>query len=488
MALSIKARQVVAVTAIVGAAVVVLGVLYVSEVARVRLEAAQAEGRLLADAIYHRARGVTEASADPYAALAADPGLRSILQASAYSPTLTFAAIVDTRDVAVAHSDVELVGRPVPVRPSLDDLLARGAWDRLTTLYGASAAALEIRRPLLLGGRPFGTICIGVSALLTRAAVSQALTPALVMAGAAMLLAPLLALLLAQSLLRPIHLARAGLSRLGRGEFGVPAEITGSGELGEIGPSIGAPLPRGLPAPNDAPETPGATDERLDATLRHAQHLAAMSRMTAGFAHEIKNPLNAIAIHLELVARHVGDGPGQRHLGVIRSALSRLDDVVQGYLKFTRPDDLQLQPVSLGELFAELQPIVRAEAERARIAVEIDCPADLPPMLADPPMIRQALLNLALNACQAMPDGGTLRMAGRPARDGRVEVSVADTGTGIAPEHLPRVFDLYFTTKPGGSGMGLPIVFRTVRLHDGDIDVESSPGRGTTFRLRMPRA
>ena len=103
-------------------------------------------------------------------------------------------------------------------------------------------------------------------------------------------------------------------------------------------------------------------------------------------------------------------------------------------------------------------------------------------------MLRQAFLNLALNACQAMPQGGTLRITCEAARGRRVRVTVADTGVGISPEHLQRVFDLYFTTKPKGSGIGLSMVYRTVQMHDGEIEVESTPGAGTTFRILLPQA
>ena len=103
-------------------------------------------------------------------------------------------------------------------------------------------------------------------------------------------------------------------------------------------------------------------------------------------------------------------------------------------------------------------------------------------------MVRQAMLNLALNAMEAMPSGGTLSLRARPVEDQQVQIDVVDTGVGIPPEHLGRVFDLYFTTREQGSGLGLSMVYRTVQLHDGTIEVESSPGRGATFRVRLPRA
>src|SRR6185295_18282991 len=102
--------------------------------------------------------------------------------------------------------------------------------------------------------------------------------------------------------------------------------------------------------------------------------------------------------------------------------------------------------------------------------------------------LRQAFLNLALNACQAMPDGGTLHISAEAARGGRVAISFTDTGVGIKPEHLQRIFNLYFTTKPKGTGIGLSMVYRTVQMHDGEIEVQSTPGAGTTFRVLLPQA
>src|SRR5205823_5442988 len=137
----------------------------------------------------------------------------------------------------------------------------------------------------------------------------------------------------------------------------------------------------------------------------------------------------------------------------------RLDQVVQGFIKFVRPEDLKLQPVRLGALFDGVIPIVRPEADRAGVELIVDC-SGAPDVNADPAMLRQAFLNLALNACQAMPDGGTLRIRGEAARGHRVLVSISDTGKGIKPEHLQRIFDLYFTTKERGSGIGLSMVYR----------------------------
>ena len=128
------------------------------------------------------------------------------------------------------------------------------------------------------------------------------------------------------------------------------------------------------------------------------------------------------------------------------------------------------------------------EAERAGITVRVECPTNLPDINADPGMLTQAVLNLALNACQAMPSGGTLKLSCHSAARRLVQIDVEDTGVGIPPENLGKIFDLYFTTKDTGTGIGLSMVYRIVQLHDGDVEVESTPGRGTRFRLIFPQA
>ena len=144
--------------------------------------------------------------------------------------------------------------------------------------------------------------------------------------------------------------------------------------------------------------------------------------------------------------------------------------------------------MQLTTIVSDVVTTVTPEAEQLRVTVKSECPRDLPEVNADPAMLRQALLNLALNACQAMPDGGTLRITCRAAARRRVEIDVDDTGIGIPPENLQKIFDLYFTTKEKGSGIGLSMVYRIVQLHDGEVEVQSTPGRGTRFRLVFPQA
>jgi signal transduction histidine kinase len=228
---------------------------------------------------------------------------------------------------------------------------------------------------------------------------------------------------------------------------------------------------------------------QVESTLSYSRKLAAISRLSAGIAHEIKNPLNATMIHLELLRMRLSDMPeANEHVSIIAAQVRRLDEVVQGFLKFTRPADMRLQPVWIGEIVDELMPIIQAEAGKSQIDVRVDVPATLPAVNADTGMLQQAFLNLAINACQAMPQGGRLRIAARERPNQQIEIMFEDSGLGISPENLSRIFDLYFTTKQQGSGIGLSLVYRTIQLHDGDIEVQSAPGRGTTFSIRLRQA
>jgi signal transduction histidine kinase len=322
-----------------------------------------------------------------------------------------------------------------------------------------------------------------MSPLLVRDELDKELGPAALTASIALVVAVIVAILLSNVVLRPIHVIRSGLSRLGRGDLGATLDLKGDEfkDLGDIFASVSNQLKATLPA--------GAPRSQL---LELSRRVASLGRLTAGVAHEVKNPLNAMTIHLELLKEKMSAGAGARatseHLDIIGREIRRLDDVVQGFLKFARPEELTLQAVSPSELTADVLKMIEPEARAAGVVLNRMCAANVPPIEADASILRQALVNLAKNAMQAMPDGGRLDVSCLPSKDGRVEIRVADTGIGISPENLAKIFDLYFTTKQSGTGIGLSLVYRTIQLHNGDIDVESTPGKGTTFIIKMPQA
>jgi signal transduction histidine kinase len=227
---------------------------------------------------------------------------------------------------------------------------------------------------------------------------------------------------------------------------------------------------------------------RLGSHLSYSQKLAALGRLTSGVAHEIKNPLNAMVIHVALLRQKLRKaGPEAKgYLDVLEEEIRRLDGVIQGFLKFTRPEELQLEAVTIEEVLGEATRLLVGEVEKNGIHMETEIAGGLPAVYGDRELLQQAFLNLMINACEAMPDGGELRVTASRPREGRVALEVQDSGIGIEPDELPKIFDLYYTTKSRGSGIGLSMVYRIVQLHDGDVKVSSTPGQGTRFTITLP--
>jgi signal transduction histidine kinase len=596
--LGIKAKQVAGVTILVGLAVFLLSAWYLSELARVHLEETNARAELVANTISNRLFDAIASGVDPHNALQTAPGLQSILTASQASPrNIQYAEITDPNSVIVAAGDPATVGLTARPVETLTTLLAQSWLRQMRAIADREGRTYEVVLPLrLVGADPsmntdLGSIRVGISTLLIRANLARSLSTPLFTAFVVLVIASAAAMLLAQLVLRPIHVIRSGLARLGRGELDVKVDLPAEGELAGLGDSFKAvsarlaadqtqlagqkatlesvvehledavalfapdgtllfanpPMRAALNSPTGTvlselldeahpyrrliEETlkrheprgplqirvPGAGERlvvthivedanhsglgvmlvsrniaylsEVESTLTYSRKLAALSRLSAGIAHEVKNPLNATMIHLELLKMDVQDAPAAaEHLQVIAAQVRRLDEVVQGFLKFTRPADLHLRPTDIEPLIHDILPVISTEAANLRVDIRIECPADLPSVSADSAMLQQAFLNLALNAFQAMPAGGRLRIAAaaRPGR--RVEVMFEDNGVGIPPEHLEKIFDLYFTTKEHGTGIGLSMVYRTVQLHDGEIEVQSVVGNGTTFRVLLRQA
>ena len=609
--LSVRARQIAGVTSLVGFIVLVLTLLQLNAVARISLDETRSRGEMLGNAIYQSAFGALTSSpaadigAGPRAVLQADLGIRSILESAiGYSANVTYAAIVDDADMVVVHSSPELEGSPITPQEPIEALVGQRPIARIKTIF-SDATNYEIRQPLIVGDRNW-TVRIGVSTLLIRDQIWNTFREAITTAVVALVAALLFSLVLTQWMLRPIHVIRSGLTRLGRGEKGVTLDLPPGEEFRELGtsfdalsaqltaardqqpaqpqtayetmvasledavalfdragtvmfvnPAMGAVLPSlrtgvsvaaALPQGHDARRLVeeslqtnrahgpmvtklrvaegasggGGSDERerqlathpvpgadgtlagvmlvvrnldylsqVHSTISYSRKLAALGRLFAGVTHEVKNPLNAMTIHLELLrgklAKIEAAPDVMKHAEVIAAEIKRLDEVVVNFLKFTRPEELKLEPVDLEKMIAHVARTVEPEAKAHGVTVKVDVPPSLPPVNGDASMLGQVFMNLAVNAVQAMPEGGTLRFDARPI-GGRVRIDVVDTGQGISPENLAKIFDLYFTTKKKGSGIGLSMVYRIIQLHDGEVEVQSTPGSGTQFRIFLPQA
>lgn len=228
------------------------------------------------------------------------------------------------------------------------------------------------------------------------------------------------------------------------------------------------------------------TRRQLRSQLDISTRLTAISRLTGGVAHEIKNPLNAITLHIEILKNKLRDAElDPRELDVIASEIARLDRVVKTFLDFTRPIDLRLSEIDIVELSREITSLVWPQAERSGVAVSFEAGAPAAVVRGDADLLKQAILNVVNNGLEAMKSGGALSV--RVDREGDDAVlCVSDSGPGIAPEARDKIFNLYFTTKQKGSGIGLAMTFRIVQLHNATIDFTSERGIGTTFRMRFP--
>ncbi|HEV3511446.1 MAG TPA: ATP-binding protein [Candidatus Sulfotelmatobacter sp.] len=228
---------------------------------------------------------------------------------------------------------------------------------------------------------------------------------------------------------------------------------------------------------------------RIGDEIEMSRRLSASGRLTRGVAHEVKNPINAIVLHLQLLRNKLTQQEPDtgRHMDIIDSEIRRLDRVVQTLVDFTRPRDLRLEEIDLRRLLDEVAQLAAPDAEQHGVTIKRRLP-ELPlPVKVDVDLMKQAFLNVVINGVQAMPQGGLLTIsAGR--ENGVIVAEVQDQGAGIPKEMHDKVFELYFTTKKEGSGIGLAQTYQILQWHYGTVDFESAEKTGTIFRFQIPAA
>jgi signal transduction histidine kinase len=228
---------------------------------------------------------------------------------------------------------------------------------------------------------------------------------------------------------------------------------------------------------------------RIGDEIEMSRRLSASGRVTGGVAHEVKNPINAIVLHLQLLQNKLSqlDPDTRRHMDIIGSEIHRLDRVVQTLVDFMRARELHLEEVDLRRVLEDVALLAAPDAERHGVTIKRDLPAEPLPIKADLDFIKQALLNVVLNGILAMPDGGALTISARRDEDA-VVAEVRDQGVGIAQDVQDKIFELYFTTRKDGNGIGLAQTYQILQWHYGSVEFESKEGEGTTFRFRLPLA
>ncbi len=232
---------------------------------------------------------------------------------------------------------------------------------------------------------------------------------------------------------------------------------------------------------------------RSERRARAAEHLAYVGTMTGGLAHEIRNPLSTLNLNLQLLREDL-DRPGRptdkrtlARLATIEQEGRRLQEILDSFLRFAGKMDVRLEAQPVNDLLEEVVEFYADRLERSGVRLRVDLADGLPVVAMDRRLMKQALANLILNAEAAMPEGGELMVSSRRDPAG-VSIQVTDTGVGIAPEHLDKIFRPYYSTREEGTGLGLPTVRRIMLEHAGEIEVHSEPGRGTRFTIRLPAA
>jgi PAS domain S-box-containing protein len=603
-----KTKIVLGITLMVFVLVVAFSYIYISELLRQRVTTAYETASLLSQQLAYAAYNATPDlsstrtdTSNPNAVrtaisdyLATDVDLNNMLESVVGNwPIIYDAAVVDTNNKALLHTNPEFAGKAMSERPDFSYVRDAGFRRQLRIVY-SPATVFEVRTPLQLDGTPFGTVRVGVSTVFLKNEVTPRLRHAVIYSTVALFLSIILAAGLSNLALGPLEKISRSLDIVSAGEtapvvappdvahdeyglvtlkiahlgrqmrdtkeifsalkdnvdqimanlqdglmlftedfrvvlvsasaerfLGRPrSELLGHtvAEIFSAETALGSVLlhafERHWPIAQREIEVESGNNvqvsldfiqeggaqigalltmrdaesvRRIEDEIETSRRLSASGRITRGVAHEVKNPINAIVLHLQLLQHKLQqvDPDTRRHMDIIESEIHRLDRVVQTLVDFTRQRDLRIEEIDVRRLIDEVALLALPDAEVHNVHVVRELPTDPLLVKVDVDFMKQALLNVVINGEQAMPDGGTLTISAN--RDnGNAVIEVRDEGTGISKDAQEKIFELYFTTKKGGSGIGLAQTYQIMQWHYGSVDFESNEGQGTTFRLRLP--
>ncbi len=507
-------------------------------------------------------------------------------------PMIQDAVIVNGDGRAILHTNAQLNGKAVPLRPDFQVLQGAKFRKQLRLVYD-SATVYEVRMPLLLNGQDFGSIRLGISTAFLKYDIAPRVEYAVIFSAISILLSLVLAAGLSHIALGPLEQISRRLDNVtggeadpvteeeaGRDEYGLVTlkiahlgrqmrdareifsalkdnvdQIMGNLQDGlmlftrdsrvvlvsasverflgrprsellgrtvkEIftrDSSLGALVLDGFQLRNPVTqrEVESSNNKRVQVSLDFIQErgspigallilrdaesvrriqdeieisrqMSASGRTTRGVAHEVKNPINAIVLHLQLLQTKLKqiDPDTRRHMDIIGNEIHRLDRVVQILVDFTRPRDLRLEEIDMGRLLEDVIMLATPDTDQHGVTVKRKLGTEPLGVRVDLDVMKQAILNVIINGMQAMPEGGVLTISLRRDED-TVITEIRDQGVGIPHELQEKIFELYFTTRKGGSGIGLAQTYQALQWHYGSIDFETVEGQGTTFRLRLP--
>jgi len=595
--MGLRAKLVVIFLALLSCAIVTVSAASLDRTTRAMARGLLASGDRVAKETFEQMRGaLTKGARDPAATLRIDRGLRTAMQSSqAFGAYVVYVRIVSSDGTILVAAMPEEEGRHdqpadgvAPIQLSLDSRIPLAL---LPALW--SDQVYQVSSPVVLDGKPFGAIEVGLSSGLVTADVHRLVWTMVVIGMVAIVLSLMAASALGNQMLGSVNAIASGVEQLATGSADVRLEIGAPNELGALaskfndlsrrvraertrwedergslvdvfrsigdaiilldaegsllfandqaikrlrlgeagGKSEGKPLglllgPEhplmklvgpafkvgsdvrdvALELPDDDKSTAcflvsilplghGPTPaglivmlrdltrmEELETIIDHSSHLARLGGLLSGIAHQIRGPLNVMNLQIEMLRQETNGGPGERRIERLRHEITRLDRAVEALLRFMRPQEIKAEEVALDVMLRQLG----GRVTQPNVKVDYQLDSALPHITADAGLLAEALQNIVQNGAQAMPRGGILTLRASRTEEGFVEIEVSDRGEGIAERDLEHIFDLYYTTKEGGSGLGLPLALRAIDLHQGSIKVQSRPGAGTTFRIRLP--
>jgi signal transduction histidine kinase len=380
------------------------------------------------------------------------------------APPLEPAALAAIEPLLRSGAASEVLGDAARARPAVVEVALAGR--------PATLALAAIPAPDAAGGDARALLLVYPGHLLS-AARRDALRPGLLVGAIGLALAVAAAALLARSFVRPIERLSAAARRIEAGEPGARLDAVRTGDEVEA-------LARAL-------EGMVAGLRAAEARAAEAERLAALGRLVGGLAHEVKNPLAAIRMSVELVAERARGGRDEEALRVVLDEIEKLSSFAAKLLGAVRAPVVHLERAPLAPLVDDVVRLLSRQLEHLGVRVEVRAPRGLPEARLDAVCLRHVLLNLVLNACDAMPAGGRVEVA-LEARGGALELAVADEGAGVAEADRARLFTPFFSRKPGGTGLGLALCAAIVEAHHGSISYDPRPPRGSIFTIRLPLA
>jgi len=430
------------------------------------------------------------------AIISSDLDIAAMLERTmALSPALVEINIGDAHGKVLASSNPSRNGAEMKAAEKLTDWQALPFYRRLFDLI-ARSRDYQVVVPLGVAGQatPLFTIQVIASSVLLRGAVIPEAQTLAEVSGGALLVSLAITILATSRILRPLRRIELTIDRISQGTFRGGEAPQGPREFAAVESKLNLLGQQYTGAQREATSLKHSVEEmieRMANQLDVASRLAAISRISGGVAHEIKNPLNAIVLRLDLLKARARAGAAEEELipeiDVLSREVHRLDRVVKTFLDFSRPVEVHFAELDLAVLAREVAQLMAPQAERVGVALTCETPVQAALIRGDADMLKQAILNLVTNALEAMKDGGRLRIAVEGEGDS-VCLIVEDNGPGIPPDVRDKVFQLYFTTKERGSGIGLAMTYRAAQLHNGTVEFVSETGRGTTFRLTFPAA